>query len=116
MKVESKQLLKFILEAGLITEAQSKKILEKSKESKEDIEDILVSENLITKKELIKIEAYLLGIPFINLENEVIPPEVLRIIPESIARAHNIVAFKRKDNNLEVAMVDPEDLRTIAFI
>jgi type IV pilus assembly protein PilB len=50
------------------------------------------------------------------LENEVISPDILKIIPESIARAHNIIAFRKKDNDLEVAMVDHEDLRTIAFI
>ncbi len=116
MKVESNKLLKFILEAGLINENQFKKVLEKNKESNQEVGDILVSDGLITKKELIKIEAYLLGIPFINLENEIIPPDVLRIIPEPIARAHNIVAFRRRGNNLEVAMVDPEDLRTIEFI
>ena len=116
MKVESNKLLKFILEAGLINESQFKKTTEKVKESNEPVGDILVGGGLITKKELIKIEAYLLGIPFINLENEVIPPDILRIIPQSIAKAHNIVAFKRKENNLEVAMIDPEDLRTIEFI
>ncbi len=116
MKVEPKKLLKFILEAGLINDGQFAKVLEKSKESNQEVGGILVSDGLITKKELIKIEAYLLGIPFINLENEVIPLDVLKIIPEPIAKAHNIVAFRKKDNNLEVAMIDPEDLRTIGFI
>jgi type IV pilus assembly protein PilB len=116
MKVDSRRLLKFILEAGLISEGQYKNVFEKNKASGQDVGDILVSDNLMTKKELIKIEAYLLGIPFINLENESIPPDVLKIIPESIARAHNIVAFRKKGNNLEVAMEDPEDLRTIEFI
>lgn len=116
MKVEPKKLLKFILDAGLINETQLTQVLKKSEASGKEAGEILVADKLINKKELIKIEAYLLGIPFINLENEVIAPEVLRIIPESIAKAHNIVAFRKKDNNLEVAMIDPEDLRTIEFI
>jgi type IV pilus assembly protein PilB len=116
MNVEPKKLLKFILETGLITEAQSKSVLEKSKGSDQSVGEVLVADGLMSQKELIKIEAYLLGIPFINLEAEAIPPDVLNIIPESIARAHNIVAFRKKDNNLEVAMVDPEDLRTIEFV
>jgi len=52
----------------------------------------------------------------VNLEKEIIPPDVLKIIPEPIARSHNIVAFRKKGNTLEVAMLDPEDLRTIEFI
>ncbi|MBX4201248.1 Flp pilus assembly complex ATPase component TadA, partial [Candidatus Parcubacteria bacterium] len=116
MEVESSKLLKFILEAGVINEAQSEKVFQKSKESGRSAGDILVDDKLITRKELIKMEAYLLGIPFVNLEKEIIPPEILTIIPESIARAHHIVAFKKTGNNLEVAMEDPEDLRTIEFI
>lgn len=116
MKVEPQKFLKFILEAGLIDEKQSEAVFEKSKKTNQEVGDILIADGLMSKKELIKLEAYLLGIPFINLENEIIPPDVLKIIPESIARAHNIVAFKRKGDNLEVAMVDPEDLRTIEFI
>jgi type IV pilus assembly protein PilB len=116
MKVEKLKLEKFILDAGLIDEKKFKAAKEKSEKLKKEIEEVLVAENLISQKELIKIEAYLLGIPFINLEEETIPSDILKIIPQSIARAHNIVAFNKKDNTLEVAMIDPDDLRTIEFI
>jgi len=76
----------------------------------------LVAEGLIAQPDLIKLEAYILGIPFINLEKEVIAPEILKIIPEPIARKNNIIAFKKKGTDLEVAMLDPDDLRTIEFI
>jgi type IV pilus assembly protein PilB len=116
MKVELQKLKKFILETGLVEEAKFDKAIEKSIKTKKEIGDVLVFEGLITEKELIKIEAYLLGVPFINLEDEVVPPDILKIIPESIARSRNIVAFNKKENSLEVAMLDPEDLRTIEFI
>ena len=116
MKVESAKLKKFIQEAGLIDFDKFEKAVQESEKSKKAIGEVLVSEGLISEKELIKIEAYILGIPFINLEEEIIPLDILKIIPESIARAHNIVAFNKKENTLEVAMLDPEDLRTIDFI
>ncbi|MEQ1561636.1 MAG: GspE/PulE family protein, partial [Nitrospira sp.] len=40
----------------------------------------------------------------------------LSLIPEPIARNHNIVAFKKTDTALEVAMLDTEDLTAIDFI
>lgn len=116
MKVESQKLEKFILDAGLIDEKKLAEAKRESEKSKKWIGDILVSAGFVSEKELVKIEAYLLGITFINLEEETISSDVLKIIPESIARAHNIVAFNKKGNNLEVAMLDPEDLRTIEFI
>lgn len=116
MKVETQQLKAFLLDAGLVSEKQFDECLEKAEKTKQRVGDVLVSEGLISQEELIKLEAYILGIPFVNLEKEMVPPEVLKIIPEPIARSHNIVAFRRQGNNLEVAMLDPEDLRTIEFI
>ena len=116
MRVETQQLKAFLLDAGLIKEEQFDKAFKKAKNSNQKVGDVLVSEGKITQEELIKLEAYILGIPFVNLEKEVVPPEVLKTIPEPIARSHNIVAFRKKGQDLEVAMLDPEDLRTIEFI
>ena len=116
MRVEPQQLKAFLLDSGLVAEEQFEKALKKAKETRQKVEDVLVSEGLISQEELIKLEAYILGIPFVNLEKEVVAPEILKIIPEPIARRHNIIAFRKKLNNLEVAMLDPEDLMTIEFI
>jgi len=116
MRVEPQQLKAFLADAGLVTEAQFDQARERAEKTNQKVGDVLVSEGLIGEEELIKLEAYILGIPFVNLEKEIIDPEVLKIIPEPIARSHNIVAFREKGNDLEVAMLDPEDLRTIEFI
>jgi len=114
--VEPQQLKAFLLDAGLVSAEQFDSALKKAQKTKQKVGDVLVSEGLISQEELIKLEAYILGIPFVNLDKEIVAPEVLKIIPEPIARSHNIVAFRKKGNDLEVAMLDPEDLRTIEFI
>jgi len=116
MKVEPQQLKVFLLDAGLVDESQFEKALKKAEKTSQKVGDVLISENFIKQEELIKLEAYILGIPFVNLEKEAIPPEILKVIPEPIARSHNIVSFRKKGDGLEVAMLDPEDLRTIDFI
>ncbi len=116
MRVEPQQLKAFLLDSGLVTKEQFDKVFTKAKETNQKVSDVLISEGLITQEEMIKLQAYILGIPFINLEKEIVSPEILKIIPEPIARHHNIVAFRKKLNNLEVAMLDPEDLRIIEFI
>jgi type IV pilus assembly protein PilB len=116
MRVEPQRLKLFLLDAGLLTEKKFNELQKKAEKTKQKVGDILVSEGLISQEEFIKLEAYILGIPFVNLEKEIVSPEVLKIIPEPIARSHNIIAFRRKGNDLEVAMLDPEDLRTIEFI
>ena len=116
MRVEPEQLKAFLLDAGLVTKEQFDNAQKKAKNSNQKVGDVLISEGLISQEELIKLEAYILGIPFVNLETEKVLPEILKIIPEPIARSHNIVAFRKRGENLEVAMLDPEDLRTVEFI
>lgn len=116
MNVEPERLRKFLLDAELIKPDDFERIQKLSQDTNKPIREVLVTEGLIEQDKLIKFEAYLLGIPFVNIEQEIIPQDVLNIIPEPIARAHNVVAFRRKENNLEVAMLDPEDLITIEFI
>ena len=116
MRVEAQQLKAFILDTGLIDKQQFGEAEKKAKKTNQKVGDVLVSGGLITQEELLKLEAYILGIPFVSLEKENIAPDVLSIIPEPIARSHNIVPFKKTGQELEVAMLDPEDLRTIEFI
>ncbi len=116
MRVEPQQLKAFMMDAGLISEEKFKECERKAQEKGVRIEEILISEGIIKEDELRRLEAYILGIPFVNLEKEKIDPEILKIIPEPIARAHNIIAYRKRGKILEVAMLDPEDLRTIEFI
>ncbi|MBZ9569859.1 type II/IV secretion system protein [Patescibacteria group bacterium] len=116
MRIKPQQLRAFLLDTGLVTKEQFEEAQKKAEKTNQKIGEILVLEGAISQEELIKLQAYILGIPFVNLEKEIVPPEVLKIIPEPIARSHNIVAFRKKGQDLEVAMLDPEDLRTIEFI
>lgn len=116
MRVEPQQLKAFLLDAGLATEAQIKKAEDEAKKTNQKLADVLVKQGVVKTEELIKLKAYILGIPFVNLEKETIPMEVLQIVPEPISRKYNIVAFRKTGRNLEVAMLDPEDLQTIEFI
>lgn len=116
MQVEDSQLKAFILDAGLIKKEALLKAEEKAKKAKKDLADFLVEEKLLAQEQLIKLQAYILGIPFVNLEKENIPKDILQIIPEPIAKQHNIIPFRKNGKELEVAMLDPKDLQTIEFI
>jgi type IV pilus assembly protein PilB len=116
MRIEEQQLKNFLVDFDLISKEKLNEAEKRSKEIGKKLEDVLVTEKLIKIEDLIHLKAYLLGIPFINLEGEKIPLKTLKIIPEPIARRHNIIAYKKRGKNLEVAMLNPEDLQTIEFI
>ena len=116
MKVETKKLKLFLLDSGLISSKDITEAEKKVKKTGEDLGDVLVSGGKISEDDLRRLEAYIVGIPFVGLEKEKIDFAVLSLIPEPIARNHNIVAYRKNKDELEVAMLDPEDLGTIDFI
>lgn len=116
MQINEEQLKKSILESGLVSKTDFEEALKKAEEKKQKVGNVLISEGKISETDLKQIEAFVLGIPFINLTNQKIDAAVLSLIPEPIARNDNIVAYKKTDNSLEVAMLDVDDLPVIDFI
>jgi len=112
----SSQLKNFVLDSGLVTKSAYAAAEKEAEKKKTTPEEILVSAGKMTEDDLRRMQAYVLGVPFINLTKEKIDYEVLSLIPEPIARTHNVVAYKKTDRELEVAMLDVEDLRSIEFI
>ncbi|MEK7568943.1 MAG: GspE/PulE family protein [Patescibacteria group bacterium] len=116
MTVNNKQLKDFITDAGLVPRAELDDAEKRAAEKKVSLGDILVSEGKLSEDDLRRTEAYILGIPFVSLKGQKIDFAVLSLIPEPIARKHNIVAFKKTTTALEVAMLDTDDLAAIEFI
>lgn len=116
MQINEEQLKKSILESGLVTKTDFEEALKKAEEKQQKVGNILISEGKISETDLKKMEAFVLGIPFVSLVNQKIETAVLSLIPEPIARNDNIVAYKKTENSLEVAMLDVDDLPVIDFI
>lgn len=116
MFIDDNKLKDFVLDAGLISQEEMTKVIKGGKGKNISLGDLLVSEGKISEDDIKRVQAYILGIPFIDVGSSKIPFEILSIIPEPIARKHNIIAYKRDGNNLEVAMLDTDDLAAIDFI
>jgi type IV pilus assembly protein PilB len=118
MYIEPEKLKGFLLDSGLVTESDIKDAEKEIKNEKQfkNIGEYFVSTEKIGEDDLRRVEAYILGIPYIDVGGEKITKEVLNIIPEPIARKHNIIAYKKSDQELEVAMIDTDDLAAIDFI
>jgi type IV pilus assembly protein PilB len=116
MKVDTKKLKQFVIDAKLVDKKDLAIAEKEAKKTNSSLKEILISKGMVSGEEISKLEAYILGIPFVNLEKMKIPSGILKIIPEPIAKTYNIIAFRQEGGELEVAMLDPEDLRTIEFI
>ena len=116
MFTEPKILKDFILDSGLVSKTELDVAEIEAGKKGEDLGEYLISCGKITEADYNLIKGHILGIPVVSLKDQKIDFSVLSAIPEPIARKHNIVAFKRNDKELEVAMIDPNDLRAIEFI
>lgn len=116
MHIEESHLESFIADSGLVSKKDLASAKKAALESKQGLGNILVNKGLLTEDDLRRAHAYLLGIPFVDLKKQKLDFTILSLIPEPIARNHNIIAFKKGTNSLEVAMLDTEDLTAIDFV
>jgi len=116
MQIDNAQIQKFIIESGLVSKTDIVAAQKVADEKQQNLGEVLVSQGKFKVADLKRIEAYVLGIPFVSLLNDKIDFSILSLIPEPIARTNNIVAFKKTSEGLEVAMLDVDDLPTIDFV
>ena len=116
MFIQEDQLQEFIRDSGLVSLADFESARKEAGIKGGGVGSVLVARGKITDDDLRRMEAYILGIPFVDLKGQKIDTETLSLIPEPIARNHNIVAFKKMNEALEVAMLDTDDLSAIDFI
>ncbi len=116
MNVPDAQLKAFVVDSGLVSRKDVEAAEKAAKEKGKKLSELLVSQGTISDDDLRRLQAHILGIPYISLQGLKIDFSVLSLIPEPIARTHNVVAFKKGEDNLEIAMLDTNDLEALNFI
>ncbi|OGG85532.1 hypothetical protein A2392_02015 [Candidatus Kaiserbacteria bacterium RIFOXYB1_FULL_46_14] len=114
--IEDSQLHRFVSSAGLVAKKDLLAAEQSAESSGRSLAEALLSLGYLSEDDMRRIEAYILGIPFVTLDPHAIDFSVLTLIPEPIARDHNIVAYKKTDGAIEVAMLSIADLSVIEFV
>lgn len=115
-RYDEKLLLNALLELNVIEKSSLKDAFELSQKQKVPFELVLLSKDLISDENLGRTIADIISFPLIRLSDIQIPKEVLNIIPEVVARKQLIIAFKKDNSGLHVAMYNPNDLEIINFL
>ena len=112
----NEKLLENLRELKIIESSKLDNIYEQSKKSSATFEELLLDNDLISGKNLGKIKADIIGLPYFSSENISIEPETLELIPEVVAKKQKIIAFKQDETGLKVATSDPENKEIIKFL
>ena len=99
-----------LLSEDLVTEAQLDEALkEQKKKRKSALGEILVNSGVIAKDEIQQSLAKKLGIPFVNLREFIVEPEVIRVLTAATAYKHKVVPLYVYEGKIVVAIENPMD-------
>jgi MSHA biogenesis protein MshE len=99
-----------LVQHQVITHEQLQQALTAQKKTGSKLGDLLISLGFIDETELLLFLSKQLNMPFLELQYYRVKPEVIREIPESLARRYKIIPIDRIKNKFLVAVADPTDL------
>lgn len=116
MPMDESQLKQFLADAGLLHARDFDAASQQAREQGRDLNDVLTGRYAVGEDDLRRAQARILGIPFVSLQGVQLSLDVMSIIPEAISRQENIVAYKKSDDTVEVAMLSGNAYAKVAFI
>jgi type IV pilus assembly protein PilB len=103
-----------MVDLGFISERQLGMLLEEQRQRRgEQLGQVALSMGLVNEEQLTQALAEQMGMQVVNLNEVVIPPEVLAHVTEPMAQLYRIIPVAFRDNTLTVAMADPQKLSVI---
>jgi len=111
--ISDKKIKKLLVGPGHIDESDYDRAFKVSCRTKKDLKQVLVDEKLVEIGQLGHIIAEEIKVPYVNLSRERIQEDIMRIVPEPLARKSEVIPFGKGEGFLKIAMVDPSDLVTI---
>ena len=107
---EKVRLGEILLQQGLLTEAQLQEALEAQRKSGRKLGRVFVEKGFVSEEQISTALARQLQVPYVNLKQFVIKPEVAARLPETQARRFRAVVLEDGGSFFRVAMADPTDL------
>lgn len=111
--VTRKRLGEMLIQAKLLTPEELERALELQRGDYKRLGDILVKQGMVSPENLAMTLSLHLNLPLIDLKRHTVQPDALRLIPEEMARKHNLIPLDIIDGALGVVMDDPADIQVI---
>ncbi len=111
------QLKKILMAENLITANRFDALFSEAERKNQGMLEVLASEKVADPKYLNELVAKALGVEVADFSVKSLDREVVRMLPEDVARQRQAIIFNREPNGIyDVAMGDPSDLETIEFL
>jgi len=107
MTVDRDELGKLLLDEQLITRRQLDKAMAQVQRSGVELPKVLIEQGYVSQKDVVEALGRQMGVPFVDLEEALIDPDLGRLIPDHLAKRYHVFPVAQVDNRLTLAMVDP---------
>jgi len=102
-----------LIAGGVISPDQLAEARQMASESDMKVPDSLSRLGYATGEEIMRAMAQQYGLDYVNLSEVVIPPAVVELVPESVARENAILPLAESDGELRVIVSDPLDVELV---
>ncbi len=117
MRIPDSLVEKLLSATGKFSAEQLTALRDQETREKKPLQDLVIINNLLSEKDLTKLYADEIDVPFIELNAKEIKREVLKALPERIARQYRAVVFEaEKAGLISIAMEDPDDIQALNFL
>lgn len=107
MQTLKEDILEILVKSKHLTKKQIEDALQIHKVKQIPFRTVLIQQGIITEEELLSLLSKKLYIPTLHLTKYKFDPEIIKLIPERMARQYNMIPLSRMGNTLTVAMSDP---------
>lgn len=107
MSIINKRLGQILIDSGLITEETLQTALNLQKKSGEKLGEVLVNNNFVTDIQILDAVKNQLKIQSINLDLLTINQNIIGLVPETMARKHEVLPIDLINGQLILVMADP---------
>jgi len=109
--VNNKRIAEFFVEQHVLQPSQAEDVLNEADLNGKSIAQAMVDSGFVDEDGFHQTMADALGTDYVDLAGREIAPEILRFIPNGLARLHGALPIEMSGSLLRVALVDPLDLR-----
>jgi len=107
----TKQLGELLMEKGIISQTQLDKALKIQKEKGGLIGQIFVMLGYVKEEEIAQVLTVQYGFPYLPLESYEISADMIKLIPENVAKQYNLIAIDKIGNLLTISMSNPLNIQ-----
>jgi type IV pilus assembly protein PilB len=105
-----KTVAEILSERQLLNEEQLKSADAEAKKNGKTILQVVLELNLLSKEQILQVLSDDWQVKVVDIVGMVVDAELVKVIPEAVARRHLAVPFAKEENTLSVAMADPKDM------